>query len=225
MTEIAFLLDVDNTLINNDKVKADLEERILHYGGSEYAPRFWDEYERVREELDYVDLPVTLQRFRKACPAMERFAELAAAVLFYPFEECLYAGAMDVLEHLRALGTIAIVSDGDPVFQPAKIARAGLAAAVEDRVLIYVHKEKRLADVRRQIPADLYVLVDDKPGILEAAKADMNADIVTVHVHQGKYARESHDDDPIADIELASIADVLRLTRADFETPTRGAAR
>ncbi|HEV3235105.1 MAG TPA: HAD family hydrolase [Candidatus Dormibacteraeota bacterium] len=225
MTQIAFLLDVDNTLINNDKVKADLEERILRYGGTDYAPRFWEEYERVRGELDYVDLPVTLKRFRQASPGMLRFAELAAAVLFYPFEECLYAGAMDVLEHLRGLGTIAIVSDGDPVFQPAKIARAGLAAAVEDHVLIYVHKERRLADVRRRIPADLYVLIDDKPAILEAAKADMSSDIVTVHVHQGKYARESHKDDPIADIELASIADVLQLTRSDFEAPARGAAR
>lgn len=221
MTEIAFLLDVDNTLIDNDKVKADLEERILRYAGAEYAPRFWEEYERVREELDYVDLPVTLRRFRQASPAMERFAEVAAAVLFYPFEDCLYDSALDVLQHLGALGTTAIVSDGDPVFQPAKIARAGLAAAVDDRVLIYVHKEKRLADVRKQVPADLYVLIDDKPGILEAAKEAMNAGIVTVHVHQGKYARESHDDDAIADIELSSIAEVLRLTRDDFEASTR----
>jgi FMN phosphatase YigB (HAD superfamily) len=221
VTEIAFLLDVDNTLIDNDKVKADLEERILRFAGPQKAPLFWQEYELVREELDYVDLPVTLQRFRQAAPAVERFAELAAAVLFYPFEECLYDSALDVLRHLGAIGTTAIVSDGDPVFQPAKIARAGLAAAVDDRVLIYVHKEKRLADVRLQVPADLYVLVDDKPGILEAAKADMTSDIVTVHVHQGKYARESHENDPIADIELGSIADVLRLTRDDFEAPAQ----
>ena len=221
MTEIAFLLDVDNTLIDNDKVKADLQERVLRFATPEYAPTFWVEYEAVRDELDYVDVPVTLARFRAACPEVERFAELAAAVLFYPFEECLYEGAMDVLAHLREIGTLAIVSDGDPVFQPAKIARAGLAAAVDDRVLIYVHKEERLDDVCRQVPADLYVLVDDKPRILVAVKAALRERVVTVHVRQGKYAQES--DEVHADIDVGSIREVLALTREDFEASARAA--
>ena len=221
MTQIAFLLDVDNTLIDNDKVKADLEERVLRFATPEYAPIFWVEYEAVRDELDYVDVPLTLARFRAACPGVERFAELAAAVLFYPFEECLYAGVTDVLAHLRGIGTLAIVSDGDPVFQPAKIARAGLAAAVDDRVLIYVHKEQRLDDVCRQVPADLYVLVDDKPRILIAVKAALRERVVTVHVRQGKYAQES--DEVHADIDVGSIREVLALTREDFEASARAA--
>jgi FMN phosphatase YigB (HAD superfamily) len=215
VTQIAFLLDVDNTLIDNDIVKADLEERIQRFAGSQYAPSFWAEYEAVRDELDYVDVPLTLARFRAACPNVERFAELAAAVLFYPFENCLYESSMSVLAHLREIGTVAIVSDGDPVFQPAKIARAGLAAAVDDRVLIYVHKEQRLDDVCRQVPADLYVLVDDKPRILMAVKAVLRERVVTVHVRQGKYAEEI--EEIHSDIEVDSIGEVLDLGRGDFE--------
>jgi FMN phosphatase YigB (HAD superfamily) len=215
VTQIAFLLDVDNTLIDNDIVKADLEERILRFAGREYAPAFWAEYEAVRDELDYVDVPLTLARFRAARPQVERFAELAAAVLFYPYENCLYESSMDVLAHLRAMGTVAIVSDGDPVFQPAKIARAGLAAAVDDRVLVYVHKEQRLDDVIRQVPADLYVLVDDKPRILVAVKAALGERVVTVHVRQGKYAGET--EEIHSDIDVGSIGEVLDLGREDFE--------
>jgi FMN phosphatase YigB (HAD superfamily) len=215
VTRIAFLLDVDNTLIDNDIVKADLEERIHRFAGSQYAPSFWAEYEAVRDELDYVDVPLTLARFRAACPQVERFAELAAAVLFYPFENCLYESSLAVLAHLRKIGTVAIVSDGDPVFQPAKIARAGLAAAVDDRVLIYVHKEARLDDVCRQVPAELYVLVDDKPRILMAVKAVLGERVVTVHVRQGKYAEEI--EEIHSDIEVGSIAEVMGLGRDDFE--------
>jgi FMN phosphatase YigB (HAD superfamily) len=223
VTQIAFLLDVDNTLIDNDIVKADLEERILRLAGSEYAPAFWAEYEAVRDELDYVDVPLTLARFRATCPQVERFAEVAAAVLFYPFEKCLYEGAMDVLAHLREIGTLAIVSDGDPVFQPAKIARAGLAAAVDDRVLIYVHKEERLDDVCRQVPAELYVLVDDKPRILAAVKAALRERVVTVHVRQGKYARDT--EEIHSDIDVGSIGEVMGLGREDFEAAAgRGSA-
>ncbi|HEV3231624.1 MAG TPA: HAD family hydrolase [Candidatus Dormibacteraeota bacterium] len=224
MTRIAFLLDVDNTLLDNDKVKADLEAAIARYAGRDYAPTFWAEYETVRDELDYVDVPLTLARFRVACPRVERFAELAAAVLFYPYEHCLYAGVPEVLAHLGEIGTLAIVSDGDPVFQPAKIARAGLAAAVGDRVLVYVHKEERLDDVQRQVPADLYVLVDDKPRVLAAVKAAMGDRVVTVHVRQGKYAREA--EEVHADVDVGSIREVAGLSREDFETavapaPTR----
>jgi FMN phosphatase YigB (HAD superfamily) len=212
---IAFLLDVDNTLIDNDKVKRDLEARIARLAGEEWAPTFWAQYEAVRDELDYVDLPLTLGRFRDAAPGVVRFPELAAAVLFYPYEECLYPDALDVIAHLRGIGTVAIVSDGDPVFQPAKIARAGLAAAVDDRVLIYVHKERRLDEVRRELPADLYVLVDDKPRILIAVKEALGESVVTVHVRQGKYAAES--DEVHADIDVGAIGEVLGLSRRDFE--------
>lgn len=207
MTRVAFLLDVDNTLINNDKVKTDLEERVVRYAGPEAAPTFWEVYEQVRRELDYVDLPLTLNRFRAECPEVERFAELSAAVLFYPFEACLYPKTLEVIAHLGQIGTVAIVSDGDPVFQPAKIARAGLAAAVEDRVLIYVHKEQQLDDLRKRIPADRYVIVDDKPNILVAVKRELGDRAIAIHVRQGRYARETGEWH--ADIEIDSIADLM----------------
>jgi FMN phosphatase YigB (HAD superfamily) len=219
VSQITFLLDVDNTLLNNDKVRADLVERVERYAGAEHAPAFWTEYEAVRDELDYVDIPLTLARFRAGVPELTRFPELAAAVMFYPYEECLYPQALDLIAHLRGIGTTAIVSDGDPVFQPAKIARAGLAAAVDDNVLIYVHKEHRLDDLQRRLPADLYVLVDDKPRILIAVKGALAERVVTVHVRQGKYARETPESH--SDIDVGTIAEILELGREDFEAAVR----
>jgi len=210
MTDIAFLLDVDNTLLDNDKVKADLLARIEALLGTEHGETFWRFYEDVRRELDYVDLPHTLRHFADTYPDEPRFAELAALVLFYPFESCLYPRALDVVEHLRTLGEVAILSDGDPVFQPAKIARAGLAAAVHGQVLIYPHKEDHLDDVRRRVPAQQYVFVDDKPNVLSVIKKRCGADVKSVHVVQGKYALASQPHDyPDPDIQVQQVAELL----------------
>jgi len=207
------MLDVDNTLLDNDKVKADLQDRVVQFAGEDRAETFWAEYERVRVELDYVDLGLTLSRFRAAFPDLMTYPELAAGVLFYPFEESLYPGVGDVLTHLRTMGAVAILSDGDPVFQPAKIARTGLADACDEHVLVYPHKERELEKVQSLIRADVYVFIDDKPTILQAVKEEMGQRAVTVHVRQGKYARAAEPGEPVADIELGGIVDVLGVTR------------
>ncbi len=221
---LAFFLDVDNTLIDNDRVKADLDERIDGLLGRERAARFWEAYEAVRRERDYVDFPHTLARFRAAFPEEAAFPQLANLVLCYPYAESLYPGALDAVRHLRALGRVAIVSDGDPVFQPAKIARAGLAEAVSGEVIVTVHKEERLAEIARRYPAERYVLVDDKPRILAAAKERLGERLLTLHVCQGKYAHAAeHDDHAPADREIDGIADLLALGREDFSA--RGTRR
>ncbi len=188
MSDVAVLLDVDNTLIDNDRVKGDLEARIEQLVGPERAAQFWSAYEEVRRQRDYVDFPHTLGRFSSAFPDERKFPQLAALVLCYPYDACLYPGALKAIAHLRTIGTVGILSDGDPVFQPAKIARAGLADAV-DEVLVFSHKEEHLDEVGRRIPADLYVLIDDKPRILSAVKERMGDRLLTLHVCQGKYAR------------------------------------
>ena len=144
VSELVFLLDVDNTLIDNDRVKADLQTQIVRLVGTEGGARFWVLYDEVRREQDYVDFPRTLQRFRDEFPDERGFAQLASLLLCYPYERCLFPGALEAVAHLKTLGSVAILSDGDPVFQPAKIARAGLAEAVDGNVLIYAHKEQHV---------------------------------------------------------------------------------
>lgn len=215
-TGLAFLLDVDNTLIDNDAVKRELDAEIERLVGAERSRSFWSSYEEVRRERDFVDFPRTLERFRAAFPGEPRFPLLAALVLCYPYETSRYPGALEAVLHLKTLGRVVIVSDGDPVFQPAKIARAGFAEAV-DEVIVTVHKERDLDALVRRIKAARYVLVDDKPRILAAAKRELGERLTTLHVCQGRYAHAAeHHDYPAADIEVDRIADVLRLGADDF---------
>jgi FMN phosphatase YigB (HAD superfamily) len=216
VSELAFLFDVDNTLLDNDRVKVDLERRSEGFVGLAHDARFWELYEEVRRERDYVDFPETLRRYRAAFPDDPKFPYLADLVLCYPYDEAVYPGALEALARLHAFGRLAIVSDGDPVFQPAKIARAGLAAAVDDNVWIYAHKEEHIDEVLARLPAERHVLVDDKKRILQAVKTRLGARIVTVHVRQGKYAAASLETPYRPDLDLASIADLARLGPEDF---------
>ena len=184
---VAFLFDVDNTLLDNDRVKAELEAGIAAAVGSEAANRFWAIYEEVRRERAFVDYPLTLQRFadeRSGDPGANAVTEL---VLGYPYQTALYPSALEVLAYVQSVGPAAIVTDGDLVYQPAKIERAGITEAVGGRVFVYTHKEHHLLDVQAAVPADQYVLVDDKRSIL-ADVEDMHGHVVTVHVRQGHYA-------------------------------------
>ena len=186
---IAFLLDVDNTLLDNDAAKKEIEARIRTILPSGQGRRFWELYETVRHEREFVDLPATVARFAAEHPGAAAEALLPMLQTF-PYALQVYPGALTVLAGLRRLGAVGILSDGDPVFQPDKIARAGLAAAV-DRVFVYVHKDRMLDDVLTQLPADRHVFVDDRAVILGRIKAQLGPAAVTVHVRQGHFA-----DDP-----------------------------
>lgn len=216
MDALVFLVDVDNTLIDNDAVKADLAARVEGLLGQSDAARFWSTYEEVRRERDVVDFPRTLERLSAVLPDTRALAQLAALVLGYPYEASVYPGAHQALGHMRTLGTVAIVSDGDPVFQPAKIARAGLADAV-DRIFITVHKERELARVMAALPAARYVLVDDKPRILATVKAAVGDRVFTLHVYQGRYAHaDEHRARPFPDRTVDSIAAIAQLAREEL---------
>jgi FMN phosphatase YigB (HAD superfamily) len=187
---LVFLLDVDNTLLDNDRFNADLDREVRAMLGAERTARFHAIYEEVRQACGYVDYPETLRRFAREFSDEPQYTEICASVLGHPFAPYVFPGALEAIDALRRQGTPVILSDGDLIYQAAKIGRSGLARAVAGRVLIYEHKEASLDDVRRRFPAPAYVLVDDKPRILHEVKG-RESDVLTVFVRQGKYARDT----------------------------------
>jgi phosphoglycolate phosphatase-like HAD superfamily hydrolase len=207
---VAFLFDVDNTLLDNDRVKAELAAGIEQAVGKDAEARFWQIYEDVRRMRDYVDYPHTLQRFREAYPVEPAFPEVAELVLGYPYQSVLYPGTLDALAKVQSVGPAAIVTDGDPVYQAAKIARAGLADAVERRVFLFAHKEAHLAEVKAAMPADRYVIFDDKLSVLNAIER-LDERVFTVHVRQGHYGLATGSAEVRADRSLERIGDLMDL--------------
>jgi hypothetical protein len=222
---VVFLLDVDDTLLDNDALKADMAAQLLALLGEARARQFWDEYEAVRRETSTVDLPLTFERFARIVPDEPTMAVVRSIVMNYPFAVRLFPETLPTLEHLRTLGLPVIVSDGDTTYQPHKIELSGLAQAVNWQVVIYVHKEEHLDEIQRRWPARYYVLVDDKARILAAVKRRMAGQVVTVHVLQGHYAGETLEGGPLPDITLARIGDLRALTLADLEPHLSNLAR
>jgi FMN phosphatase YigB (HAD superfamily) len=215
-SELVFLLDVDNTLLDNDRLKQDLERAIASLVAADRASRFWSLYEEVRKEESVVNFPETLRRFRRAFPNEPPVEDVDRAVLSVPFERYLYPRALGVIARLWTLGEVAILSDGDRVYQPAKIARAGLLLATRGNVLIYEHKEDHLAEVQRRFPSRHYAHVDDKAALLARTKAVLGSRATTVHVRQGHYSSEPPSGPP-PDVAVDRIADLLTLDRARFD--------
>ena len=188
---IVFLLDVDNTLLDNDRVAGDLKRYLTREVGAERQERYWAIFEALRTELGYADYLGALQRYRVEHPRDPHLLAVSSFLVNYPFANRLYPESLDVLEHLAAWGPTVILSDGDVVFQPRKIERSGLFDAFEGRVLIYIHKERELDDVEQRYPAEHYVLVDDKIRILTAMKSIWRDRLTTVFVRQGHYTADT----------------------------------
>ncbi len=188
MAKTVFLFDVDNTLIDNDRVTADLRRYLMREVGAGRADQYFEIFERLRAELGYSDYLGALQQYRLVHPRDPHLLALSSFLINYPFANRLFPESLDALDHAAAMGQTVILSDGDVVFQPRKIERAGLFDAVEKRVLIYVHKEHELDDVERRFPADHYVLIDDKIRILTSVKEIWGKRLTTVFPKQGHYA-------------------------------------
>jgi FMN phosphatase YigB (HAD superfamily) len=206
-----FLLDVDNTLLDNDRVAADLRRYLTREVGAARQEHYWAIFEALRAELGYADYLGALQRYRVEYPRDPHLLAVSSFLVNYPFANRLYPESLDVLEHLAAWGPTVILSDGDVVFQPRKVERSGLFDAVQTRVLIYIHKERELDDVERRFPADHYVLVDDKLRILAAVKAEWGRRVTTVFPRQGHYAHAAEVATlPRADVTIERIGELLR---------------
>jgi len=208
---IVFLVDVDNTLVDNDGIQQDLKDHLERTYGVAARDRYWAILEDLMEELGYRDYIGALQRFRVEHPCEIELLAMSSFLMDYPFANRLYPDALRVLERLRSLGPTVILSDGDVVFQPRKVERAGLARVADGDVLIYIHKEEALDDVERRFPAEHYVLVDDKLRILDAVKRVWGERVTTVFPRQGQYAHDAKVIGalPAADVTIERIGDLL----------------
>jgi hypothetical protein len=218
MHDIVFLFDVDNTLLDNDRVRDELSEHLAQNYGVAARDRYWEILRALVDELGYNDYLGALERYRLEAMHCPKLLLMSSWLVDYPFADRLYSGALDVVKHVQRWGPAVILSDGDAVFQPRKVDRSGLRGAVDGRVLIYIHKERELADVERLYPAAHYVLIDDKLRILTAVKQIWGARVTTVFPKQGQYALDPKIvvDYPPADIALARIGDLAACDRSWF---------
>ncbi|MFI5385898.1 MAG: HAD family hydrolase [Fimbriimonadales bacterium] len=211
MDKTVILLDVDNTLLDNDSIVADLRHHLEQVEGPRSVERYFQEFEEIREEMGYADYLGALQRYRSEDPYDADFMKVSYFLLNYPFESRLYPGALEAVSRLASLGTTVILTDGDVVFQPWKIARSGLFDAVDGRVMIQIHKERELFCVEQRFPAERYVLVDDKLRILAACKEIWGDKLTTVFPRQGHYAFDPKvlSAYPPADLTVEKIAELI----------------
>ena len=209
--QVVFLFDVDNTVLDNDRVIADLTKYLKRQVGPQRAQCYWAIFEHLRILLGYADYLGALQRFRSEYPHDLGLLAVSRFLINYPFADRLFPNSLDVIEHVKQWGAAVLLTDGDVVFQPRKVERSGLYEAVAGRALIYVHKEHELADVEARYPADHYVMVDDKLRLLAAIKKLWGRRVTTVFVRQGHYARDAKvlATYPPADVSIERIGDLL----------------
>ncbi len=210
MPPVVTLFDVDNTLMDSDRIVADLMRFMDAELGRERRDDYWQIFEALRAELGYADYLGALQRYRALHPRDSHVLAVSQFLIDYPFANRLFPESLDAVGHAKAWGAVVILSDGDVVFQPRKIERSGLFDLVEHRILIYVHKELELADVERRYPAEHYVMVDDKLWLLQAIKAYWGARVTTVWPRQGHYVTDARVRTlPPPDVTLARIGELL----------------
>ena len=209
--KLVFLFDVDNTLLDNDRVAADLKRHLEKEVGHERQQRYWECFEELRSELGYADYLGALQRYRSEYPREPNLLMISEFLVEYPFANRLFPNSLDVIDHVKQYGVPVILSDGDVVFQPLKVERSGLSEAVDGNVMIYIHKETELDDVESRYPANHYVLVDDKIRILAAVKQLWGERVTTVFPRQGHYAADMNEvaKYPPADITINRIDQLL----------------
>jgi FMN phosphatase YigB (HAD superfamily) len=218
MESTVFLFDVDNTLLDNDRVTKDLKAFLFKEVGLARCDRYWQIFEDLRSELGYADYLGALQRYRVENPYESHLLAVSTYLVNYHFANRLFPNSLDVLEYCKQFGKVVILTDGDVVFQPRKIERSGLFEAVEGNILIYIHKEHELHDVERRYPAERYVLVDDKLRILTAIKKIWGKKVTTVFPRQGHYAFDAQEISkyPPADLTIERIGDLLNFNSANL---------
>jgi FMN phosphatase YigB (HAD superfamily) len=218
-SDLVFLIDCDNTLLDNDRVQQELSAHLAKEFGADCRDRYWRIFEQLRTELGYADYLGALQLYRVHHERDTRLLRMSSFLIDYPFPDRLYPQALDVIRHLSTMGTTVILSDGDVAFQPRKIERSGIRDAVDGRVLIYIHKERMLDAITEAYPARTYVMIDDKLRVLAAMKQEWRDRLTTVFPRQGHYAFDEKilAQYPAADITVDRIGELMTYERAAFD--------
>lgn len=228
--DVVFLVDVDDTLLDNDRFGADLDARLAQSFGGAERNRYWAIYAELREELSFVDYLGALNRFREGLDDDPQLLQMSSFILDYPFADLLYPGALESIGHLQALGPAVVLSDGDVVLQPRKVQRSGIWDTVNGRVMIVPHKERSLRSLRDRYPARHYVMIDDKAPVLAAMKRVLGNTLTTVFVRQGHYAKQFEGTaalaalDPAPGFVIERIAELLDRDPSGFIAASQGAA-
>jgi FMN phosphatase YigB (HAD superfamily) len=219
--KVTFLLDVDNTFLDNDRFAADLGQRLEQAFGPSERARYWAIFSRLREQLGLADYLGSLQAFRTGLDDHPELLAMSEFLLDYPFAARLFPNALEAVAHLAEIGRPVVLSDGDIVFQPRKIQRSGIWDAVDGHVMIYLHKERVLDHMQERFPANRYVMVDDKPNLLAAMKSVLKSKLTTVFVRQGHYALapEAKSVAPAPDMTIETIGDLIHHRLSDFQVP------
>lgn len=225
MPTLAFWIDVDNTLLDNDKIKQDQNEFLQVELGPELTQHYWDLYEEIRQEQGVVDIPLTVRRLRERIPLDQMhdytYRHVESMFVNFPFPNALFAGSLDTLRYLNTIGTPIIISDGDLNYQAEKIVNSSISEGVGGRVMLFKHKQEHLDAIMQRYPADHYVMIDDKPQILYDIKRLKGDQVTTVFVKQGKYAQEAFPASYVPDITVANIGDVRTISQAQFFETTK----
>jgi FMN phosphatase YigB (HAD superfamily) len=225
--DLTILFDVDNTLLDNDRVQEDLGVHLEREFGRASRDRYWAIFEALRQELGYADYLGALQRYRLENLDEPQVLRMSSFLVDYPFASRLYPRALEAIAHCARWGPTVVLSDGDVVFQPRKVQRSGIWDAVDGRVLIYLHKEQMLDAVARRYPSRHYIMVDDKLRILAAMKKLWGGKLTTVFPRQGHYALDSNEVAryPAADLTIEHIGELVDQDlggRAAAERPATG---
>jgi len=214
---VFFLVDVDNTLFDNDRFAVELSAHLEKSFNVAERERYWSLHKKRWAEFGISDYLGTMQEFRQGLQNDPALLKMSSFLLDFPFGDLLYPHALEVVKHVRSLGPASALSDGDMVFQPRKLQHSGIFDAFHGNALIYEHKQHELDLLQQRFPAQRYVMIDDKPNILADMKKVLGDRLTTVFVRQGRYAADASPELRSApDMKIDAIADLLRYTREDF---------
>jgi GNAT superfamily N-acetyltransferase len=175
----AFIIDVDNTLINTDGIKAYWFE-TLHSRYKIKKNIFINAYTNAKSSTGFLDI----YKLGKKLNIDSNFFENT------PFQKFLFGNALNNIKKLKKLGKVIIFSLGEEKYQKIKIQKSGIEkVAGKKNVIIVRNKKTGLKSLINKIKKDKFTdisIVDDVSNILTEAKK-IDPQIITVWVRFGRY--------------------------------------
>jgi len=202
-----FLVDLDNTLLNNDAVKAEIRKSLITVLGQSDAQHFWDHYNAIRTKTNLVDFPSAIKKYCEEKNAKTCDIRLKKIFHSINFKQALYPNVENVLNHLKTKGEVALFTEGDMIYQKVKIEKSGVGAMV-NHIYHFEHKLEHFEAIKKKFHTYHIVVIDDRSETLMKLKA-LYPEITIVEVCQGHYSDVDHKPHPELDKTIESIGDLL----------------